>query len=507
MISVSPMLQQARDYEREHTAVSGKEERPLFHLTPPVGWMNDPNGFCRYQGQYHLFFQYHPYSLQWGPMHWGHAVSDDLLRWTYRPCALAPDTETDAGGCYSGSAVETPDGKLLLCYTGVQGADASHDEIQAQCIAVGDGENFEKSPLNPVIRRTHLPEGFSASDFRDPRIWRTADGYCLAAGGLHEQREGAALLLESPDALNWHFAGELDASGGECGGMWECPDFFELDGTHVLLVSPVEMRARGEFHAGAGTVAILGDFDSKSRRFTRKQMQPVDHGLDFYAPQTVSAPDGRRIMIGWMDNWQNCKEAPRVHSWYGQMSMPRELYVRGGRLCQRPVREISSLWQDTVVRERTPVQEAVSFDGIRGRMMDLSLTLCPEGSACRRFTLLAARDGDHETRITWDRPAGELIFDRSAAGSRRDIAHIRRVPARERDGRLSLRLLLDRESVELFINGGERTITALIPSPPEADQILLSADAPIHVSAEAHHLSGSAPAMQFLSPLRMDTEA
>ena len=119
MISVSPMLQQARDYEREHTAVSGKEERPLFHLTPPVGWMNDPNGFCRYQGQYHLFFQYHPYSLQWGPMHWGHAVSDDLLRWTYRPCALAPDTETDAGGCYSGSAVETPDGKLLLCYTGV----------------------------------------------------------------------------------------------------------------------------------------------------------------------------------------------------------------------------------------------------------------------------------------------------------------------------------------------------------------------------------------------------
>ncbi len=481
-------LERVRDFEREQAMKLPADERPLFHLTPLVGWMNDPNGFCWYKGQYHLFYQYHPFSRQWGPMHWGHAVSSDLLRWTYMPCALAPDTAADAGGCFSGSAVETPDGKLMLVYTGVQPAGTFRRETQAQCVAVGDGKDFEKTMLNPVIRHAHLPEGYSAFDFRDPKVWRGEDGmYRLVVANRHVEKEGAILLMESPDALNWHFVGEIDASEKEYGRMWECPDFFSLDGKQVLLVSPQEMHAREEFHAGYGTVALIGTFDEKECRFTRQSVQPVDHGLTFYAPQTTLAPDGRRIMIGWMDNWETCREAPRRHPWYAQMSMPRELYLENGRLCQRPVREIESLWQDTI-RHDVTVKEETELPGIRGRLMDLKMTVYQAGSACRRFTLHVAKDENHFIQIRCDLARGELVFDRSRGGSHRDIAHTRHVTANVKDGKLTLRLLMDRESVELFINDGERVVTSLIPTPIQADGITVEADAPVRLSAEAHHL-------------------
>ena len=195
-MSINPApLKRVRDFEREQAVKLAAEERPLFHLTPLVGWMNDPHGFCWYKGQYHLFYQYHPFARQWGPMHWGHAVSEDLLRWTYMPCALAPDTAADAGGCFSGSAVETPDGQLMLVYTGVQPAGTFRRETQAQCVAFGDGQDFEKSLLNPVVRRAHLPEGYSVFDFRDPKVWREDGLYYMAVANRHGERQGAILLL------------------------------------------------------------------------------------------------------------------------------------------------------------------------------------------------------------------------------------------------------------------------------------------------------------------------
>ena len=489
-MSLNPSpLERVREYERERASKLPADERPLFHLTPLVGWMNDPNGFCYYKGQYHLFYQYHPFSRQWGPMHWGHAVSDDLLHWTYMPCALAPDTEADAGGCFSGSAVPLKDGRLMLCYTGVQPAGTFRRETQAQCVAFGNGTDFEKSLLNPVIRHAHLPVGYSAFDFRDPKAWMAEDGtFRMVVGNRHEERQGTILYLSSKDGLDWNFVGEIDASCSEYGRMWECPDFFAIDGKQVLIVSPQEMHAREEFHAGYGTVAILGQFDEKECVFTRESIQPVDHGLTFYAPQTTLAPDGRRIMIGWMDNWETCKEAPRRHPWYAQMSMPREVFIRNGRLMQVPVREIQGLWKDTVNHEKVTVKEETSLEGVHGRMLDMTVTLYPSQSGCRRFTLHVAKDREHYIQILCNLARGELVFDRSHGGSHRDIAHTRHVRAEVQDGKLTLRILMDRESVELFINEGERVVTSLIPTPIESDGVTFAADAPIEMSVEAHHL-------------------
>ena len=259
----------ARAYENEEGRKIPLSARPLFHLTPWIGWMNDPNGFSYYQGQYHLFYQYYPYDTEWNSMHWGHAVSRDLLHWTYLPAALAPDAPYDSFGCFSGSAIELPDGKQLLLYTGVrkEGGEKGK-ELQTQCIAVGDGVDYSKYPQNPVLDANDLPEGLSPYDFRDPKIWRRADGgYRCVVGARRMDKRGVLLLFDSEDGFYWQYKSILAENDGRFGLMWECPDFFALDGKDVLFVSPQDMLPEGfEYHNGNGTVCQIGTFDEKSMR-------------------------------------------------------------------------------------------------------------------------------------------------------------------------------------------------------------------------------------------------
>lgn len=484
-------LEEARRYEaREENAIPA-DDRPLFHLTPRTGWMNDPNGLCYYQGAYHLFYQYYPYDTIWGPMHWGHAVTTDLLHWDYLPCALAPDTDADDAGCFSGTAVPAPDGRLLLLYTGVQRVDPGQDDTkQMQCLAAGDGIDFVKDAANPVIGEDLLPEGGSAVDFRDPKIWYEDGLYRCVVSTRDKTAQGSILLYESPDARHWTYRTTLDRCNGEYGKMWECPDFFPLEDRQVLIVSPQEMEATpdGEFHAGYGVVALVGRYDKAGARFTREWVQTLDSGLDFYAPQSVVAPDGRRILIGWMENWETVNRTPRRHRWFGRMSLPREAFLREGRLCQRPVRELETLWQDTLTRRETLDGDA-AWEGVSGRRLDLTVTLDLAASPdCRRFTLRFAEDGCHHTDIAWDPAAATLVLDRSLCGIRQDFPNRREVPAAPRDGKLVLRLILDSDCMELFVNDGERVLSAIIETPVEADGLSLHSEGAAALDLELHHL-------------------
>lgn len=489
---MSHKLEEARTYEAREGAAIPAAHRPRFHLTPRVGWMNDPNGFCYYQGAYHLFYQYYPYDTVWGPMHWGHAVTTDLLHWDYLPCALAPDTDADAKGCFSGTAVPTPDGRLMLLYTGVQQTGPKPEDVnQLQCLAVGDGTDFVKDAANPVIGADLLPKGGSAVDFRDPKIWYEDGRYHCVVSTRDTRDQGRILLYESPDARRWTYRTTLDSCRNEYGKMWECPDFFPLEDKQLLIVSPQEMAGTpdGVFHAGFGTLALLGQYDKAEARFTRETVQPLDIGPDFYAPQTVLTPDGRRVMIGWMQNWATCGEAPRRHKWFGRMVLPRELFLRDGRLCQRPVRELETLWQDTVHRQLT-LDGDLPCPDLAGQHLDLTVTLDAAASPqCRRFILCFGQDDRHSTRVEWSPLYNELVFDRSACGSRRDIPHLRRLKLAPRDGKLTLRLILDGDSAELFLNDGEQTLTALLEDAPETAQgISLHSDGPAAVELTRHTL-------------------
>ena len=432
---MSQTLRDARRYEEITERKMEAEEKPGFHLAARVGWMNDPNGFSFYQGKYHLFYQYHPFNSHWGPMHWGHAVSDDLLHWEYLPAALAPDTVYDEAGCFSGSAVELADGRQLLMYTGVHKEvqeDGGVREVQAQCIAIGDGRDYEKYQGNPVLDEKDLPDGGSKYDFRDPKMWKAPDGtFRCVVGNCAPERDGQILLYSSKDGLDWKYEKILAANHGRFGKAWECPDFFELDGKQVLLTSPMDMLPQGlEYHNGNGTLCLIGTYDETEEVFVEEQDQAIDYGIDFYAPQTLLAPDGRRIMVGWMQNWDTCNLHSPERPWFGQMSLPRELSIR-------------------------PLDEENMY---------------------RKFAVRFAQNDTYHTAVSF-RPLESIVkIDRKFSGSRRAIIHQRRSRVASRNGEVKLRIILDMFSVEVFVNDGEHVLSATMYTEREADGISFLVD-------------------------------
>ena len=475
---ISETLQRTRDFETQYAAYIPEADRPAFHVTGAVGWINDPNGFSCYQGEYHLFYQYHPYTTNWGPMHWGHVKTRDFIRWERLPAAMAPDTEADRDGCFSGSALELPDGRQMLVYTGVyktRRADGQIEEFQQQCVAFGDGVNYEKYPGNPILDGSDLPEGGSVLDFRDPKVWQNPDGsFSMVAGNRTPDGSGAIRLFESRDGTRWTYAGTLDQSHNEYGRMWECPDFFPLDGQQVLLVSPQEMTAAGlEFHAGFGSIALLGSYDPAARKFERERVQSIDYGTDFYAPQTLESYDGRRIMIAWMQNWATCGCQPQDCRWFGQMTLPRELSLRDGRLIQNPVRELEAYPGHKISYKDLLVTSETTLSGVSGRLMDLTVTVRPVNgrASYQAFRLHLAKDGRRETLIRYKVSNSTLRLDRTHSGFPYDIVNVRDFPVRPRDGEIKLRIIMDRYSLEVFVNDGEQAATMVIYTPQSADAV------------------------------------
>ncbi len=491
---MSEKLEKARSFETRYAPFIAKEDRPAFHLTPTIGWMNDPNGFSYYNGEYHLFYQYHPYSTEWGPMHWGHVKSKDFLHWERLPAAMAPDKEYDKGGCFSGSATVLPDGRHMLVYTGVQkhlAPDGRTQEIQTQCLAIGDGVNYEKWHLNPVITAEDLPEGSSPVDFRDPKAWQEPDGsYRLIVGNYSQEKGGTALIYRSDDGLSWSLVGPVDHSDSQYGEMWECPDFFSLDGKQVLLVSPTEMSPIGlEFHAGHGTVCIIGSYDRDSNRFVREHIHAIDYGIEFYAPQTVETVDGRRIMIGWLANWNTLAGKPRNCRWFGQMAVPRELSVCNGRLIQKPVRELEQYRCNRVSYQDVLICGETNLHGVAGRMIDMTLNIRPAGGnnyKCFRVSL--AKDGEYVTTIRYKPDTNILKIDRTRSGSNADMVHTRSLMVHPKDGELKLRILMDRFSVEVFANDGEQAASVAIFTRQEAQAISFDAEGSVLLDVEKYDI-------------------
>lgn len=482
---ISVQLTEARAYERLHGAAVSPEQRPLFHLSPTMGWLNDPNGFSFYQGEYHLFYQYHPYDTNWGPMHWGHCKSKDMLHWERLPAALAPDQPYDQNGCFSGSAAETPEGQHILMYTGVR--KDGNREFQTQCIAVGDGINYEKLPANPVITKELVPPGGSFQDFRDPKIWWDGSQWLAVAGNRTEDGSGAVLLYASRDLKDWNFKGTIDRSRNQWGKMWECPDLFPLDGQMVLLVSPQELETSDlNFHKGYESLCLLGSWEPEKNRFIRRSVLPIDQGLDFYAPQTLLAPDGRRIMVAWMQDWDSAKCVPEGQNWFGQMTLPRELHIRNGRLIQQPVRELERWRGERTAYENVEVSGDMSLPGIFGRTLDLILRLQAQDGP---FTLKFAQDNSHFTAFTFQPDRSLLTLDRSHSGLPKGHALSRTIPVHSREGLLELRLILDRFSVEAFVNGGEQTLSATLYTPQEAAGISFQAQGKAVIQLEQYALA------------------
>ena len=513
---ISKELQKAREYENKAGALVTEAERPAFHLSPRIGWLNDPNGFSFYGSKYHLFYQYHPYNSFWGPMHWGHAESSDLVSWEYLPCALAPDEDYDVTGCFSGSAATLTDGRRLLMYTGV--CDDGKDPLklgrwrQSQCVAVSDGAEFIKYEGNPVIMESDLPEGGDPYEFRDPFIRKNSDSSFMAivANGSDPEKGTRLLKYRSENGFDWSYDGELFEDEDKIGIMWECPNFFPLGEKWVLIASPMDMEAEAEeaegtvrFPKGNNVCYIVGDYDEASGEFIPDKdksgktiYHPVDLGLDFYAPQVTETPDGRTVMIAWMQDPKPAMLHDENLRIFGQMSIARELSLVDGRLVQQPVRELNHYKDGCVLSKSFDLKdEKIELDEACGRVLDLDIEIHPitgDGggvSSYSDFSVCFAESEATGIKISYDPHLSVITIDRSAAGYDSHAKDIRRIKTGMRGGHLSLRLLIDRWSAELFINGGEQTSSLTYYTPVDADGLSLSVKGRVLVDVTVSSIS------------------
>lgn len=479
-------LNKANTYVKEHHVA--REALPLFHVAPPCGWLNDPNGFSVYQGKAHLFYQFHPYSEVWGPMHWGHCETSDFVKWTELPVVLAPDQSYDEAGCFSGSGIETEEGHLLA-YTGVMEKEWNGEKVtyQNQCLALGDGRTYVKMGANPVVTGDMLPEAFSREHFRDPKIWREDDGYCMAVGNKTKDGIPQVVLFHSEDMAKWQYVSVLAKDRERTlGGMWECPDFFRLDGEYVLLTSPQDMRAGREFHNGNNSVYFTGTYDRERHEFHYEHVYALDDGLDFYAPQTMLAPDGRRIMIGWMQSW-DANIRPAGQKWSCMMTLPRELRFMDGRIWQSPVREIEKYHKNPVCYQGKEISGTCQLKGIRGRVLDMEIEIL--SGNYRKFTVCFAQNQRYHVRFTYFKEKNAVEIDRTYSGMVRDTLANRRVPLKRPADHVRIRMVLDKYSAEIFVNDGSQVLSTTFYTPLEADEISFGCDGTVWTNIKKYEIA------------------
>jgi len=272
--------------------------------------------------------------------------------------------------------------------------------------------------------------------------------------------------------------------------MWECPDYFELDGKQILMTSPQDMLPEElEFHNGNGTLCVIGHLDDNGD-YCEENFQAIDYGIDFYAPQTILAADGRRIMIGWMQNWDTCGIRRDDFPWFGQMSFPREIWLENNKLMQKPAREIENYYGKRISRQNVLISDSASLSSIEGRCIDMTVKVRPTADdlSYKKFEIRFADNGKAFSTIEYDPEMNIVKIDRKHSGSRRAIVHQRRCKVANNKGQITLRLVLDRYSMELFINDGEQAMSMVILTDVKAEGISFKAQGELLMDVTMHEL-------------------
>lgn len=456
--------------------------RPAYHFTPPSHWMNDPNGMVYFEGEYHLFYQHHPYGTTWGPMHWGHAVSTDLVSWEHLPIALEPD---EYGAIFSGSAVV--DGRdssgffggrpgfvaIFTHHDTVPGTDRVRQR-QSLAYSADSGRSWTKYAGNPVLENERF------ADFRDPKVFRhepSGEWVMILASGQ------TVCIYRSSDLKNWKFASEFGEGVGSHDGVWECPDLFPLsvdgDASNVKWVLLVSIGDSPSLPEGSRTQFFTGSFDGYAfvGDEASSQARWLDYGRDNYAGVSwsdIPERDGRRIYIGWMSNWKYANLTP-TEGWRGAMTLPRQVLLETGpeggiRLVQRPVVELEKLrWPVLKLKDASGEETKKRLSELRMASYEMAIEIGFAG--LKLFGLKVRVSPEQETVIGYDPDSKELFVDRTRAGRsdfHPEFAGRHGVGLEGIDGLLRLRIFVDRCSVEVFADDGRAALTDLIFPDPDA---------------------------------------
>ena len=381
--------------------------RPQFHLLPAKHWMNDPNGPIYFKGNYHMFFQYNPEAAVWGNMSWNHAISKDMLHWTLLPLALTPTPDSvDAYGCFSGSAIPV-NKRVYMVYTGTVKSTPALATIQAdgvqesQCLAWSDDPSlihWTKDPT-PIVALT--PERMAVTGFRDPSVWRQHDSYYMTVGSGVENAGGCVLLYRSKDLKHWDYLhtltsgkwnGKKTPNPCDDGEMWECPDFFALNGGHVLIYSTL-----------GKAIWQSGRLDEEAMVFHPLKSGELDLG-SFYAPKTQLDAHGRRILWGWIKE-QRSDDAMRAAGWSGMMSLPRALNLDAdGTLHMQMLPSISALRTSVLDQQNIRAGKQIKLPKATGEVV------CT-GSASHDFAFKMSTGATGLLHVTYSAEKHAFVID------------------------------------------------------------------------------------------------
>ena len=445
--------------------------RPVYHHTPAYGWMNDPNGMFYKDGVYHLYFQYNPYGSVWGNMHWGHSTSTDLMHWKFEGCAIVPDTW---GAIFSGSCVVDHEntagfGKeaVVAFYTSAKSTPWGDIQMQSMAYSLDNGKTFTKYEGNPILTS-------SEKDFRDPKVFWYAPGkhwVMILAVGQHME------IYSSVNLKEWKKESEFGAMQGAHGGVWECPDLVEIpvEGTRekkwVLICN---LNPGGPF-GGSAAQYFVGSFDGK--KFVNEsptQTKWMDWGKDNYATVTWNnAPDGRCIALGWMSNWQYANNVPtRQYRSANTLARDLTLYREGQELYLKstPSVEVKKARGKKVSIPSFKVSEKheiVNLFEEKQGAYEVEIVIQNAGASKIAFCLL--NDKGEKVSMYYDLNRKQFVMDRSESGTvdfSKDFPAVTVAPVNV-DKELTLRLFVDRSSIEAFGEDGKFVMTNLVfPSQP-----------------------------------------
>lgn len=444
--------------------------RPYFHFSPPQNWLNDPNGLVYFNGEYHLFYQYHPDSDVWGPMHWGHAVTRDLVNWQHLPIALYPD---EHGMIFSGSAVIDQNNTSGFGKDSLVTVFTHHkDDIQSQSVAYSNdaGRVWKTYSGNPVLL---TPD--NTPDFRDPKVvWygTPENGHWVMCLAVRDKIS----FYTSPDLLHWGHGSDFGSNQGSTAGVWETPELFELPvdgGNKTRWVLVVGVQA-GSPAGGSGTQYFIGTFDGKifTSENSAETVLWADYGADFYAAQSWNnEPNGRRLLIAWMNNWDYARLIPS-NGTRGVFSLIREVSLKqtkqGIRLFHRPIPELQLLrskhfhWEDVSILPNTNL-----LRGIQGHLLEV-IAEFKINSNVDCFGLRVHVGLNEHTSVIYNVKEQQLHVDRSHSGTvdfQDSFAAVHVAPLSPVDDTIRLHIFVDRTSIEVFANDGVITFTeSIFPS-------------------------------------------
>ena len=456
--------------------------RQKFHIQPKAGLLNDPNGFSYYNDQYHLFYQWFPLGPVHGVKYWYHVASDNLVDWQDLGIAMEPDTEYDSHGVFSGTGF-VKNNQLHLFYTGNTRTE-DWTRIPYQCHAIMGSDNQIKKDAEPLI--IDSPTGYT-DNFRDPKIIEQAGRYYCIIGAETTNHQGAIAYYVSDDLQEWTYQQAVELKGNTAsenrGFMWECPDYFELADQGVLVFSPQGMEPVGDKYQNIYQSGyLIGkplDFATGEFQVT-ETFNELDRGFDFYAPQTMTDPQGRQLLVGWL-GLPGVDCVTDEFGWAHCLTIPRELSLQNGQLYQRPVPELAALRGKEVAREMKLENEALLATDFSARTYELKATFTEIKGT--RVGLAFRKGAEEATYFYYDLVAEKLVFDRSQSGKSvtDEYGTLRQCDFSEKE--LEIRLFVDESSVEIFVNDGLEVFTARIYSQLDHNQVQFFADGQAIVTA------------------------